>query len=135
MDEKWYLEIKLKAFNSCFVHWYFHICMKLWVFLHVKVFPTWNYYDFFYLQQLIRNLDRDLQYAISTEGKMDVDSISNYEDVKKAILDKVPSNLVLQIFLFIIFAGVPILKLLVCSIIYFSKKIHFSGVIPVPLCS
>lgn len=66
---------------------------------------------------------------------MDVDSISNYEDVKKAILDKVPSNLVLQIFLFIIFAGVPILKLLVCSIIYFSKKIHFSGVIPVPLCS
>nr|CAD1820134.1 unnamed protein product [Ananas comosus var. bracteatus] len=39
-------------------------------------------------EQLISNLDRDLQYAITVEGKMDVDSILNYEDVKNAILDK-----------------------------------------------
>ncbi|KAJ4762241.1 Dna polymerase epsilon catalytic subunit a [Rhynchospora pubera] len=39
-------------------------------------------------QQLIDNLDRDLQYAITVEGKMEIDSISNYEDVKNAILQK-----------------------------------------------
>nr|XP_019702821.2 DNA polymerase epsilon catalytic subunit A isoform X2 [Elaeis guineensis] len=39
-------------------------------------------------EQLIRNLDRDLQYAITVEGKMDIDSILNYEDVKNAILEK-----------------------------------------------
>lgn len=38
--------------------------------------------------QLINSLDRDLQYAIKVEGKMDVDSISNYEDVKQAIMEK-----------------------------------------------
>ncbi|KAJ3675811.1 hypothetical protein LUZ60_004853 [Juncus effusus] len=37
---------------------------------------------------LIGNLDRDLQYAITVEGKMDVDSISNYEEVKNAIMQK-----------------------------------------------
>jgi hypothetical protein len=42
-----------------------------------------------FLQQLIDNLDRDLQYAITVEGKMEIDSISNYEDVKNAILQKV----------------------------------------------
>ncbi|KAH7671417.1 DNA-directed DNA polymerase protein [Dioscorea alata] len=50
--------------------------------------PTKFQLDPLAFEQLISNLDRDLQYAISTEGKMDVDSISNYEDVKKAILDK-----------------------------------------------
>ena len=77
----------------------------------MAVFLTCNYYDFFYLQQLIRNLDRDLRYAIRTEGKMDVDSISNYEDVKKAILDKVLLNFRTADFLFMIVAGVTILKL------------------------
>ncbi|CAK7329328.1 unnamed protein product [Dovyalis caffra] len=37
---------------------------------------------------LIKNLDRDLQYAIRVEGKMDLDSISNYDEVKNAIMDK-----------------------------------------------
>lgn len=51
----------------------------------------WNL-DF---QQLINNLDRDLQYAIRVEGKMDLESVSNYEEVKSSILEKV-----LIIFLF-----------------------------------
>lgn len=36
-------------------------------------------------QQLIDNLDRDLQYAIKVEGKMDLDSVINYEEVKNDI--------------------------------------------------
>ncbi|KAK4286365.1 hypothetical protein QN277_002926 [Acacia crassicarpa] len=39
-------------------------------------------------EQLINNLDRDLQYAIRVEGKVDLDSISNYDDVKNAIMEK-----------------------------------------------
>ncbi|XP_020527261.1 DNA polymerase epsilon catalytic subunit A [Amborella trichopoda] len=39
-------------------------------------------------EQLISNLDRDLQHAIKVEGKMDLDSISNYDDVKNAIMEK-----------------------------------------------
>lgn len=41
------------------------------------------------LQQLINNLDRDLQYAIRVEGKMDLESVSNYDEVKNAIMEKV----------------------------------------------
>lgn len=43
----------------------------------------------FHLQQLISNLDRDLQYAIKVEGKMDIESVSNYDEVKNAITAKV----------------------------------------------
>ncbi|KAF5727520.1 DNA polymerase epsilon catalytic subunit A [Tripterygium wilfordii] len=39
-------------------------------------------------QQLINNLDRDLQYAIRVEGKMELDSVSNYDEVRNAILEK-----------------------------------------------
>ncbi|XP_057534123.1 DNA polymerase epsilon catalytic subunit A-like [Amaranthus tricolor] len=39
-------------------------------------------------QQLIDNLDRDLQYAIKVEGKMDLDIVSNYDEVRDAIKDK-----------------------------------------------
>ncbi|KAF3943032.1 hypothetical protein CMV_030371 [Castanea mollissima] len=39
-------------------------------------------------EQLINNLDRDLQYAIRVEGKMDLESVSNYDEVKNAILEK-----------------------------------------------
>ncbi|KAI3783594.1 hypothetical protein L1987_42678 [Smallanthus sonchifolius] len=39
-------------------------------------------------KQLIENLDRDLQYAIRVEGKMDVESVSNYDEVKNAIMEK-----------------------------------------------
>ncbi|XP_027348237.1 DNA polymerase epsilon catalytic subunit A-like [Abrus precatorius] len=39
-------------------------------------------------QQLINNLDRDLQYAIRVEGKMDLESVSNYDEVKNAIMEK-----------------------------------------------
>lgn len=42
-----------------------------------------------HLQQLIDNLDRDLQYAIKVEGKMDLDIVSNYDEVKGAIKEKV----------------------------------------------
>ena len=43
----------------------------------------------FVFQQLIDNLDRDLQYAIRVEGKMDLEIVSNYDDVKNAIMEKV----------------------------------------------
>ncbi|XP_010242612.1 PREDICTED: DNA polymerase epsilon catalytic subunit A-like [Nelumbo nucifera] len=39
-------------------------------------------------EQLIRNLDRDLQYAIRVEGKMEMESVSNYDEVKDAIMEK-----------------------------------------------
>ncbi|CAJ1979167.1 unnamed protein product [Sphenostylis stenocarpa] len=42
-------------------------------------------------QQLMDNLDRDLQYAITVEGKMDLESVSNYDEVKNAIMEKPPS--------------------------------------------
>lgn len=48
----------------------------------------WMPFDF---QQLINNLDRDLQYAVRVEGKMDLESVSNYNEVKNAIMEKVPS--------------------------------------------
>ncbi|KAK7250794.1 hypothetical protein RIF29_33473 [Crotalaria pallida] len=44
-----------------------------------------------WFQQLINNLDRDLQYAIRVEGKMDLESVSNYDEVKDAIMEKPPS--------------------------------------------
>ncbi|KAI3461306.1 hypothetical protein Pfo_017969 [Paulownia fortunei] len=39
-------------------------------------------------EQLLDNLDRDLQYAIRVEGKMDLESVSNYDEVKNAIREK-----------------------------------------------
>ncbi|KAG9455053.1 hypothetical protein H6P81_007957 [Aristolochia fimbriata] len=39
-------------------------------------------------EQLIGNLDRDLHYAIRVEGKMELESVSNYEDVRNAIMEK-----------------------------------------------
>lgn len=39
-------------------------------------------------EQLINNLDRDLQYAVQVEGKMDLDSVSNYDEVKNEIMEK-----------------------------------------------
>ncbi|KAA8544223.1 hypothetical protein F0562_022235 [Nyssa sinensis] len=39
-------------------------------------------------EQLINNLDRDLQYAIRVEGKMDLESVLNYDEVKNAIMEK-----------------------------------------------
>ncbi|TVU12159.1 hypothetical protein EJB05_45789 [Eragrostis curvula] len=42
-------------------------------------------------EQLIGNLDRDLQYAITVEGKLDVDSVINYDEVKDAIWEKLVS--------------------------------------------
>ncbi|KAH6814720.1 DNA polymerase epsilon catalytic subunit [Perilla frutescens var. frutescens] len=39
-------------------------------------------------EQLLDNLDRDLHYAISVEGKMDLESVSNYDEVKDAIGEK-----------------------------------------------
>jgi hypothetical protein len=45
----------------------------------------------FFVQQLIDNLDRDLQYAIQVEGKMDLDSVINYDEVKSDIKKQVCS--------------------------------------------
>lgn len=42
-----------------------------------------------WFQKLINNLDRDLQYAIRVEGKMDLESVSNYDEVKNSIMEKV----------------------------------------------
>ncbi|PSR89873.1 DNA polymerase epsilon catalytic subunit A like [Actinidia chinensis var. chinensis] len=39
-------------------------------------------------EQLINNLDRDLQYAIRVEGKMELETVSNYDEVKNAIMEK-----------------------------------------------
>ncbi|KAK8513325.1 hypothetical protein V6N12_052522 [Hibiscus sabdariffa] len=39
-------------------------------------------------EQLISNLDRDLQYAITVEGKMDLESVLNYDEVKNEIIEK-----------------------------------------------
>lgn len=51
----------------------------------------------FLFQYLIENLDRDLQYAIRVDGKMDVDAVINYEDVKNAIMEKVSNFSVLAL--------------------------------------
>ncbi|GER25550.1 DNA polymerase [Striga asiatica] len=37
---------------------------------------------------LLDNLDRDLQYAIRVEGKMDLESVANYDEIKNAIKEK-----------------------------------------------
>ena len=50
-----------------------------------------NNVGYLLFQQLIDNLDRDLQYAIKVEGKMDMDLVSNYDEVKTAIKEKVPA--------------------------------------------
>ncbi|KAJ1279266.1 hypothetical protein BS78_04G142600 [Paspalum vaginatum] len=42
-------------------------------------------------EQLIGNLDRDLQYAIAVEGKLDIDSVTNYDEVKDSIEQKLVS--------------------------------------------
>lgn len=42
-------------------------------------------------EQLIGNLDRDLQYAISVEGKLDIGFVTNYDEVKDAIKQKLVS--------------------------------------------
>nr|GMD12608.1 DNA polymerase epsilon catalytic subunit A-like [Ipomoea batatas] len=39
-------------------------------------------------EQLMNNLDRDLQYAIKVEGKMDLENVTNYNEVKNAITEK-----------------------------------------------
>ena len=58
---------------------------------------TWFTLEYFELQQLINNLDRDLQYAIRVEGKMNLESVSNYDEVKNAIMEKVLSISILSI--------------------------------------
>lgn len=37
----------------------------------------------------MNNLDRDLQYAIKVEGKMDLENVTNYNEVKNEITEKV----------------------------------------------
>lgn len=45
------------------------------------------------LQKLIDNLDRDLKYAIEEEGKLELDSVTNYDDVREEIKRKVGPHL------------------------------------------
>ncbi|KAL5555227.1 hypothetical protein UlMin_037463 [Ulmus minor] len=53
--------------------------------------PTSFKFDPLGYEQLMNNLDRDLQYAIRVEGKMDLESVSNYDEVRNAILEKLVS--------------------------------------------
>ena len=39
-------------------------------------------------EELIANLDRDLSYAITTELKLELDSVTNYDEIRAAILEK-----------------------------------------------
>nr|GEV21753.1 DNA polymerase epsilon catalytic subunit A-like [Tanacetum cinerariifolium] len=67
---------------------------------HSGIYVTYNR-DFFdwpistkrnmksFIMGLIENLDRDLLYAMRVEGKMDVEFVSNYDQVKNAIMEKV----------------------------------------------
>ena len=47
-------------------------------------FPT-------HIQSLMDKLDHDLHYALVHEGKMRVEDITNYEDVKAAITQQLES--------------------------------------------
>jgi hypothetical protein len=53
-----------------------------------------------FFQQLIENLDRELQYAIAVEGKLDIDSVTNYDEVKDAIKQKVSCPVLLWSLIF-----------------------------------
>lgn len=66
----------------------FWVCKGLYL---QENFPCKSYWskNKLSLQQLLDNLDRDLQYAIIVEGKMDLESVSNYDEVKNAIWEKV----------------------------------------------
>lgn len=59
--------------------------MILFIFLKICL----TNHEVAWFQQLINNLDRDLQYAVTVEGKMDLESVSNYNEVKNAIMEKV----------------------------------------------
>lgn len=66
------------------------VLFKCHLFMHLSDIGPFN------CQQLIDNLDRDLEYAITVEGKMRMDSVSNYDEVKEKIKEKVidsPSEL------------------------------------------
>jgi hypothetical protein len=44
------------------------------------------------LQKLIENVDRDLKHAIEEEGKVELDVVTNYDDVKEEINCKVGAH-------------------------------------------
>ncbi|KAF2546192.1 hypothetical protein F2Q70_00019606 [Brassica cretica] len=58
------------------------VLFKCHLFMHLSDIGPFN------CQQLIDNLDRDLEYAITVEGKMRMDSVSNYDEVKEKIKEK-----------------------------------------------
>jgi len=64
---------------------YFSNSMILFIFLKICL----TNHEVAWFQQLINNLDRDLQYAITVEGKLDLESVSNYDEVKNTIMEKV----------------------------------------------
>lgn len=64
---------------------HFSLIFRIFVTLYGLLLMT----VFVCLQQLMNNLDRDLQYAIKVEGKMDLENVTNYNEVKNAITEKV----------------------------------------------
>lgn len=63
--------------------------MNIFYLLYVSVLWDFTNRKVLHFQQLMDNLDRDLQYAIKVEGKMDLESVCNYEEVKNSIEQKV----------------------------------------------
>jgi DNA polymerase epsilon subunit 1 len=41
------------------------------------------------VQKLIDHLDRDLKYAIEVEGKLELEAVTNYDEIKEEIKCKV----------------------------------------------
>ena len=55
--------------------------------LYMLVLPRLN--NLWFMQKLIDHLDRDLKYAIEVEHKTELEAVTNYDDVKKAIKGQV----------------------------------------------
>lgn len=89
----WFQTFGVRYFNFLAVVICLHFA-TFWLFMCITFIYFGPYCLIF--QQLINNLDRDLQYAIRVEGKMDVDFVSNYEEVKNAIMEKVIFGLIIK---------------------------------------
>lgn len=99
-----YIEVKHGTAGVCLVFlttWFFllgssavemHCCVYQQWLVNLCLKSGWTP-SHWWLQQLIDHLDRDLHYAIVEEGKMGLDSVTNYDDVKEEIKHKVVPSL------------------------------------------
>lgn len=85
--------INFTVIQVCYVQFWIYCIVTEIRIISCRLFSFVNVFDWllstFNFQQLLNNLDRDLQYAIKVEGKMDLESVSNYDEVKNAIMEKV----------------------------------------------